>query len=52
VLGSTALASSAIGTLLPRRPGYLIWQRRIAGLALMGLGLRLMLTGDVKALRN
>ena len=52
VLGSTALASSAVGALLARRPGWLVWQRRIAGFVMIGLGLRLLLAGDLKATQN
>ncbi|MBV8520912.1 MAG: LysE family transporter, partial [Acetobacteraceae bacterium] len=52
VLGSTALASSVVGALLARQPGWLVWQRRIAGLVMIGLGLRLLLTGDLNAARN
>ena len=49
VLGSTALASSAAGALLARRPGWLVWQRWIAGLVMIGLGLRLLLAGETLA---
>ncbi|MBV9551735.1 MAG: LysE family translocator [Alphaproteobacteria bacterium] len=49
VLGSTALICGAMGGLLARRPGWLIWQQRIAGLALVGLALRLLLVGALHA---
>jgi threonine/homoserine/homoserine lactone efflux protein len=52
VLGTTGLASGAVGGLLARRSGWLVWQRRIAALAMIGLGLRLILAGDFKPLRN
>jgi threonine/homoserine/homoserine lactone efflux protein len=45
VLGATALASGAMGEWLARRPGHLIWQERFAGIVMIVLGLRLILTG-------
>jgi threonine/homoserine/homoserine lactone efflux protein len=40
VLGATALASGAVGRWLARRPGFVVWQERFAGVVMIGLGLR------------
>jgi threonine/homoserine/homoserine lactone efflux protein len=45
VLGATALAAGAVGGWLARRPGLVAWQERAAGAVMVGLGLRLALTG-------
>jgi threonine/homoserine/homoserine lactone efflux protein len=42
ILGTMALASGAIGSWLGRFPGFALWQRRLAGLVMVGLGLRLL----------
>jgi threonine/homoserine/homoserine lactone efflux protein len=39
VLTGYALAAGAVGNWLSRRPRFLIWQERFAGLSLIGLGL-------------
>jgi threonine/homoserine/homoserine lactone efflux protein len=45
VLGATAIASGAAGSVLARRPGFVVWQQRIAGAVMMALGLRLVVAG-------
>ena len=45
VLGTAALASGAAGGWLARRPGLLVWQERFAGAVMVGLGLRLLVSG-------
>ena len=49
VLGATALASSAVGGWLSRKPERRAWQERFTGLVMIGLGIRLLLTGDLRA---
>jgi threonine/homoserine/homoserine lactone efflux protein len=51
VQGSVALASGAVGDWLARRPGFLVWQKRFAGLVMVGLGVRLALAGDGRPVR-
>jgi threonine/homoserine/homoserine lactone efflux protein len=46
VLDSAALASGAVGGWLARCPGFMAWQARFTGAVMVGLGLRLLLTGD------
>jgi threonine/homoserine/homoserine lactone efflux protein len=45
VLGATAVASGTAGSFLARRPGFVIWQQRIAGAVMIALGLRLVVAG-------
>jgi threonine/homoserine/homoserine lactone efflux protein len=45
VLGAAALASGAAGGWLARRPGLALWQERVAGAVMVGLGLRLLASG-------
>lgn len=45
-LGSVALASGTVGQWLYRWPGLLAWQQRFTGVVMIGLGLRLLLTGN------
>jgi threonine/homoserine/homoserine lactone efflux protein len=52
VLGGVALGTGTIGDWLSRRPGLIAWQERFAGLIMVGLGLRLALSGDVSAMRR
>jgi threonine/homoserine/homoserine lactone efflux protein len=52
VQGSVALASGAIGSWLARWPGFLAWQQRVAGLIIVGLGLRLLLAADLRPART
>jgi threonine/homoserine/homoserine lactone efflux protein len=52
VLGTTALASGAVGEWLGRRPGLVAWQERLAGSMMIGLGLYLLvaaIAGRVEA---
>jgi threonine/homoserine/homoserine lactone efflux protein len=51
ILGGTALVAGRLGDWLSRRTGYLIWQERFAGAVILGLGLRLLLTGDSRTFR-
>jgi threonine/homoserine/homoserine lactone efflux protein len=48
VQGSVALASGAVGGWLARRSGFLVWQKRFAGLVMVALGIRLLLAGDLR----
>lgn len=52
VQGSVALASGAVGGWLARRTGFLIWQERFTGVVMVGLGLRLLLSGDGRPTRT
>jgi threonine/homoserine/homoserine lactone efflux protein len=45
VLGAYALASGSIGAWIMTRPRMRLWQQRIAGLFIVGLGLRMVLGG-------
>jgi threonine/homoserine/homoserine lactone efflux protein len=51
ILGGTALAAGIFGDWLSRRTGWLVWQERFAGAVMVGLGVRLLLTGDSRTLR-
>ncbi|OWV77666.1 lysine transporter LysE [Rhizobium sp. R634] len=44
-LGSVALAAGSVGHFLYRWPRLLAWQERFTGLVMIGLGIRLLLTG-------
>jgi threonine/homoserine/homoserine lactone efflux protein len=44
-LGSVAVASGTVGQWLYRWPRLLVWQQRFTGFVMVGLGLRLILTG-------
>ena len=46
-LGSVAFASGAVGEWLNRWPAMLVWQRRFTGLVMIGLAIRLLVTGNV-----
>jgi threonine/homoserine/homoserine lactone efflux protein len=52
VLGSTAIASGALGQWLSRHATFFVWQQRFAGAVMIALGLRLVLLGDVRAVRS
>ena len=45
-LGGVALASGTVGHLLHRFPKLLSWQERFTGFVLVGLGIRLLLSGS------
>jgi threonine/homoserine/homoserine lactone efflux protein len=45
-LGSVAVASGTVGGWLNRWPRLLAWQERFTGLVMIGLGLRLLATGN------
>lgn len=45
-LGGVALASGSVGRFLHRWPTLLAWQERFTGLVLVGLGIRLLLSGS------
>lgn len=48
-LGTVALGSGTLGGWLARRPAFVAWQERFAGMVMIGLGVRLLLSGDVRA---
>jgi threonine/homoserine/homoserine lactone efflux protein len=52
VLGAVAVGTGTIGEWLSRRPGLIAWQERCAGLIMVGLGLRLALSGEASAVRR
>lgn len=45
-LGFVALASGSVGKWLNRWPGMLAWQQRFTGLIMIGLAIRLLVTGN------
>ncbi len=45
-LGGVALASGTVGNVLHRFPKLLSWQERFTGIVLVGLGIRLLLSGS------
>jgi threonine/homoserine/homoserine lactone efflux protein len=49
-LGSVALASGAAGGWLARHPSLVAWQERFAGAVMVALGLRLLFTGEIRAI--
>ena len=51
VLSAVAVGAGTFGRWLARRPALIAWQERFAGLVMIGLGLRLALSGDVRSLR-
>ncbi|MBB3591027.1 threonine/homoserine/homoserine lactone efflux protein [Rhizobium sp. BK529] len=48
VLALVALGAGGLGDWLSRRPHLLIWQKRFTGLVMLGLGIRLALTGEAR----
>jgi threonine/homoserine/homoserine lactone efflux protein len=52
VLGATAAASGAAGSFLARRPGFVVWQQRLAGAVMIALGLRLVVAGAMGRIPN
>jgi threonine/homoserine/homoserine lactone efflux protein len=48
-LGFVAVASGAVGEWMHRWPSLLVWQRRLTGSVMVGLGLRLLLSGEAAA---
>ncbi|MER8633891.1 LysE family translocator [Mesorhizobium opportunistum] len=46
VLGTYALASGAIGAWIMRHPRARLWQQRLAGLFIIGLGVRMVIGGS------
>ena len=51
VLSTVALGAGTIGRWLARRPALIAWQERFAGVVMVGLGLRLAVSGDVRSAR-
>lgn len=45
VLGTYAVASGPIGAWIMRRPLVMLWQQRIAGCFIVGLGIRMAVGG-------
>ncbi|MBW9056247.1 LysE family translocator [Rhizobium mesosinicum] len=48
VLALVAFGAGGLGNWLSRRPHLLVWQKRFTGLVMLGLGLRLALTGEAR----
>lgn len=48
-LGSVAVASGAVGGWLHRWPRLVAWQQRFTGLVMIGLGLRLLVSGNTNS---
>jgi threonine/homoserine/homoserine lactone efflux protein len=44
VLGTYAIGSGAIGSWIMRRPSFLLWQQRLSGAFIIGLGIRMAMT--------
>ena len=51
VLSAVALGAGTFGRWLARRPVLIAWQERFAGVVMVGLGLRLALSGDPRSAR-
>lgn len=51
ILSVVALGAGTFGRWLARRPALIAWQERFAGLVMVGLGVRLALSGDVRSAR-
>ena len=51
ILSTVALGAGTFGRWLARRPALIAWQERFAGVVMVGLGLRLALSGDVRSAR-
>ena len=51
VLSTVALGPGTFGRWLARRPALIAWQERFAGVVMVGLGLRMALSGDVRSAR-
>jgi threonine/homoserine/homoserine lactone efflux protein len=47
--GTVALASGFVGRWLARKQAFVVWQKRVAGSVMIGLGLRLALMRDLRA---
>ncbi|MCB8820183.1 LysE family translocator [Microvirga rosea] len=52
ILVGVALGAGTIGNWLSRRPGLIAWQEGAAGVIMIGLGLRLALSGDAPSFRR
>jgi threonine/homoserine/homoserine lactone efflux protein len=44
-----ALSAGTFGRWLARRPALIAWQQRFAGVVMVGLGLQLALSGDLRS---
>ncbi|MGK6312691.1 LysE family translocator [Neorhizobium sp. DT-125] len=51
ILTTVALGAGTFGGWLARRPGLVTWQKRFAGIVMIGLGLRLAIAGDARPVR-
>jgi len=51
ILTTVALGAGTFGGWLARRPGLIAWQKRFAGIVMIGLGLRLAIGGDARPVR-
>jgi threonine/homoserine/homoserine lactone efflux protein len=45
-MGGVALAAGSLGAWLARRPKFLVWQKRFSGMVMIGLGIRLLFSGN------
>lgn len=45
-LGSVAMASGTFGNWLGQHPGFIKWQERFTGVVMIGLGIRMLLSGS------
>ena len=45
-LGSVAIASGSFGEWLSRHPGFIKWQERFTGVVMIGLGLKMLFSGN------
>jgi threonine/homoserine/homoserine lactone efflux protein len=52
MLGATAMAAGTLGNRIATYPASIAWQKTFAGLVMIGLGLRLLFTGDPRHLRS
>jgi threonine/homoserine/homoserine lactone efflux protein len=49
ILSAVAFGAGTFGRWLARRPALIAWQERFAGAVMVGLGLRLALSGDMRS---
>ncbi|WP_431295863.1 LysE family translocator [Rahnella sp. PAMC 25559] len=51
-LGSVAMASGTVGHWLSSNPKLLIWQQRFTGVVMIGLGVRMLFSGDTSNIQR
>ncbi|PRD42000.1 lysine transporter LysE [Phyllobacterium phragmitis] len=49
ILSGVAVSAGSLGGYLSRHPGWIVWQERFAGAVMVGLGLKLALSGGQSA---